>query len=139
MLEVLDEGLPFGAHNSSYCSLNRANELQLIPRIIAVHDVKFYGLMFFEVISDEEALVEVRIKVVINLLSPAHLSPRCLGRVPLLEHYAERIRYALPDPVHILELSALDKELNLVANLVGPELLRRLLPQSSIIVHYQNL
>ena len=54
-----------------------------MPSVISVHDIDLNGLMFFEVVSNEEALLEIWIEIIHYLFSASKLCPPWLGRVIL--------------------------------------------------------
>ena len=93
--------------------------------------------MPLKVVSDYKALLEVWIKVIFKHLCLPELVPPWLLRITLMQNEAYGVGVSLAEPVHILELPALNEELDLVADRVRETVLH---PESRIIVHlYQNL
>ena len=71
--------------------------------------------MFLEVISNNEALLEVRVKAVFYFLSAAEELPMTLLRICLVIQEADWIRDTLADAIHIFEFPALDEKLHFEA------------------------
>lgn len=72
--------------------------------------------MLFEKVANEEALLEVGVQIILDLLGAANLDPVTLGCGPaLLVDEADWVRVALPNAIHILQVPARDEDLHLVA------------------------
>ena len=93
--------------------------------------------MPLKVVGDYKALLEVWVQVIFKHLCLPVLVPPWLFGITLMQNEAYGVGVSLAEPVHILELSALNEELDLVPDRVLETVL---LSESRVIVHlYKNL
>ncbi len=70
--------------------------------------------MFFEVISNNEALFEVWVQIVLDLFCPSLKLPVTLLRISFVIEKTYGIRVPLAKAIDVFKLSALNKQLDLV-------------------------
>lgn len=114
MNKILCKRLLLATHNGSQSRFKRTDELILASLVVAIHDFEPQRLMLLEVITQKEALLEVRVKVVLDLLRATVLDPLLLGGVCLLVNEANGVGVPLAESVHVLQASTLDEQLHLV-------------------------
>ena len=71
--------------------------------------------MFLEVIADDKAFLEVRVKVILDLLCASEQLPMRLLPILLIVEEADGVGDELPHCIHIFQFPALDKKLHLVS------------------------
>lgn len=74
--------------------------------------------MLLKEVAYEEALLKVRVEVVLDLLGSSYLYPisRCTWSTLLIDE-AYWVRVTLPDTIYVLQVAAGDEQLHLVAQL----------------------
>ena len=73
--------------------------------------------MFFEIIGNQEALLEIRVEVILDLLSSSDLYPLIVG-FRFLIHEANGVRVTLTEAIDVFQVSARYEQLNFVAHMV---------------------
>ena len=91
MGQLSHEGLILGPHDGSQGGLDRANELELLARIVSVEDVELQLLMLLKVVFDKETFLEVGVQVVHDLFAAAEFRPASLILGLFLVHYAHGV------------------------------------------------
>jgi len=71
--------------------------------------------VFLEVIADDKAFLEVRVKVILDLLCASEQLPMTLLRILLIVEEADGVGNELPHGIHVFQFPALDKKLHLVS------------------------
>ena len=102
------------SHNVSKRCLTWSNQLEAPIAIVTIHDFEFQGLVFFEIIANNEALLEVGIEIILDFFCAPIELPMTLFRICLIIQKAHRVRYPLSYSVYIFEFAALDEKLHFV-------------------------
>ena len=89
--------------------------------------------MLLEVVSDEEAFLEIWVQVVHYLFTATEFSPPGLFLSLLLVDYAHGVGHSLADAIDVLEFPARNEELDLVPNVVRGKLAK--LAPSIVVLH----